>query len=132
MANKRAKKSVNKIVKDKEFISDFLSGALYGQDWFRCGTHEDTDTEVYETAKLCNDCAEDVWADVLLNGGYLAVEDNEDGAIYKVGLEDLVKGFKIFMLNEPRHYADMMTDNGDLWTYNSYLQTILFGEVVYG
>lgn len=132
MAKKRAKKSVNKIVKNKTFISDALSGALYGQDYFRCGTHEDTPNEVYQSARDRNDCAEDIWADVLLNGGYLVIEDNEDGKVYKVGLDDFVKGFKLFMLNEPRHYADMMAEEGDFWTYNAYLQTILFGEVIYG
>ena len=128
---KRKNRSVNAIV-NREFISDLLSGALYDSPWFRCGTHKDTPTEVYQSAKDANDCAEDVWAYVVVNGGYLLIEDIEEQKEYKIDYKKIIKGFKRFMIDDPRHYAEIMCEEGDFWSYDSLLQTIVFGEVIYG
>lgn len=128
---KRKNRSIQSIV-NREFISDLLSGALYDSPWFRCGTHEDTPTEVYQLAKDASDCAEDIWAYVVVNGGALLIEDVEDEKEYKIDYKKIIKGFKRFMIDDPRHYAEIMCKECDFWSYDSLLQTIVFGEVIYG
>lgn len=127
-----AKKSVKSIVSDKEFLVNFLSTASCGSSWFAFGTHQDTPKDIYENAKLLNECCEEIWADVLLNGGFLLVEDVEEGKDYKVSLKDIEKGFKTFMLEFPRAYANIMDENDDYWDDDALMQVIVFGEVVYG
>lgn len=127
-----AKKSVNSIVSDKEFLVNFLSTASCGSSWFAFGTHTDTPDEVYQKAKANNECCEEVWADVLLNGGFLLVEDAEEEKDYKVSLKDIEKGFKTFMLECPQAYANIMDENDDYWDDDALMQVIVFGEVVYG
>ena len=127
-----AKKSVKSIVGNKEFLENFLSTASYGSSWFAFGTHQDTPKEIYENAKFFNEYREGVWADVLLNGGFLLVEDVEEGKDYKVSLGDIEKGFKTFMVECPRAYANIMNEEDDYFDDDALMQTIVFGEVVYG
>lgn len=127
-----AKKSVKSIVSDKEFLVNFLSTASYGSTWFAFGTHKDTPKDIYENAKLLNECREEIWADVLLNGGFLLVEDVEEEKDYKVSLKDIEKGFKTFMVECPRAYANIMNEEDDYFDDDALMQVIVFGEVVYG
>jgi len=124
------KKTIRSIVANKEFLVNLLSTANYGY-WFTFGTHKDTPKDVYENAQLFNDCCEEMWADVLLNGGFLLVEDVEEEKNYKVSLKDIVKGFKTFMIECPRAYADIMEGNDDCCDADALIQVILFGKVVY-
>ena len=124
--------SVKAIITNHEWLTNWLSDASYGNYWASFGTHQDTDKELYETAKTMYDCREDIWAYILINGGYLLIEDREEEKEYKVSIKDIEKGFKKFMFHYPRQYANIMTEEGDMLDADCLLQTIVFGEEIYG
>ena len=115
-----------------DFLTDILCSASYGSGWFYFGTHEDTPKSIYEDAKTCYECREDIWAYVLLHDGFLVIEDIEEEKEYKISLKDIIKGFKIVMLNYPRHYANIMEENGDYYDADAVIQCAVFGNIVYG
>ena len=123
------KKSIKKIVNNKEFLVDWLANASFTPFWANFGVHIDN---VYENAKLVNECREDIWAEVLLNGGFLLIEDVEEEKEYKVSLKDVEKGLKTLIFNYPRNYANIMTEKGDFYDYDALLQCVVFGDVIYG
>ena len=127
-----AKKTIKSIVSNKEFLENFLSTASYDSSWFAFGTHQDTPKDIYENAKMLNEYREGIWADVLLNGGFLLVEDVEEEKDYKVSLKDIEKGFATFMLEYPQAYANIMNEEDDYFDDDALMQVIVFGEVVYG
>lgn len=122
---------------NQEFLSGLLSTASYGSNWFGYSVHVDTDDSLYKAAKDKYECREDIWAYVLLNGGYLNIfdletdEDDEDGQ-YKIGLDDIIKGFEIVMFNYPQMYADIMTENEDFYDADAVIQCAVFGELTFG
>lgn len=129
----RKKMSVKAIVTDKEFLVDFLADVSYDNYWASFGTHQDTPNDVYENAKANNECREEIWADVLLNGGFLLVEDREEGKDYKVSLKDVEKGFKRLMFMYPQNYANLMIEcASDFYDVDALLQCIVFKDVIYG
>lgn len=121
-----------------EFLTDLLSTASYGSFWFDCAVHEDTPDEVYENAKDKWECREDIWADCLLNGGYINIcdveecEEDSDEGQHKIGLDDIVKGFEIVMLKYPKMYAAIMDETYDLYDADAVIQCAVFGDLVYG
>jgi len=127
-------KSIKKIVNNKEFLGNFLADVSYDNYWASFGTHTDTPNEIYESAKnnVQNTCREDVWADVLLNGGYLLVEDREEEKDYKVSIKDVEKGLKRLIFEYPRNYANIMTESSDFYDVDALLQCIVFKGVIYG
>jgi hypothetical protein len=130
-------KSIKEIL-THEFLSDWLSTATYGSFWCECQTHVDTPDDVYEQAKENNECTEDVWADVLLNGGALNVvdveeyEDDEDTAQHKVTLTDIENAIPMFAVNYPSQWGAIMDETMDLIDADALLQFVIFGELVYG
>ena len=123
----------------KEFLVDILSTASYGSFWFDCSVHKDTPDDVYKKAKKENECREEIWADCLLGGACLNICDVEecadndtDEGEHKVGLNDIVKGFEIVMLNYPQMYANIREENYDLYDADAVIQCAVFGELVYG
>ena len=125
-------KSIKQIITNHEWLTNWLSDVSYDSYWASFGTHQDTNKELYETAKNLYDCREDIWAYVLINGGYLLVEDREEEKEHKISLKDIENGFKKFMFNYPRQYANLMTELGDYYDSDCLLQTIIFGEEIYG
>lgn len=125
-------KEVKKIVSDKEFLVNLLSTATFSSFWAGVGVHEDTDEEVVKDARDNNECREDVWADVLLKGGYLFVDDVEEEESYKISLDDVINGFIILMLKYPTNYANIMDENEDYYDADAWLQCTVFGDVIYG
>ncbi len=61
-------------------------------------------------------------------------EFNADGSLkeYRLDRAALTKGIDIMAQKYPRHFANVMTENGDAETGDVYLQCCLFGEIVYG
>lgn len=125
-------RSIKSIITKKDFISCVLSDALYNSPWFRCKVSSSTPQSLVDEARSKHDCREDIWEHILLGGGSITIIDPEDEKTYEVDLKAFEKGFKLFMLNEPRHYGDLMNECGDFYTADALLQTIVFGEVVYG
>lgn len=122
---------VNEIVKNHEFLTNFLSGALYDSPWATCITR---DGKKYQEAKakLQNPCLEDVWAQMLLDGEKLTIMDNEDAKKHTITLDKVVNGFAYLILNHPTNYANIMDENDDMWDMDAFLQSVVFGEVIYG
>lgn len=132
-----------KSIKDvltKKFLSDWLSTAIYGNFWCECSTHVDTTDDVYENAKKNNTCREEIWADVLLNGGALNIVDVEEWdlddenseAEHKLTLADIEKVIPLFMLNYPRQWANIIEGQDDLIDADALLQFAVFGDWIYG
>lgn len=124
------RKSIKSII-TKDWLVEVLADATYSCTWGRFGVHTDTPRELYDNAMLVNECCEEVWADVLLGGGFFLVEDIE-GKEYKVSLKDFEKGLKKLIFDYPRNYANIMTDEADFYDYDGMLQCAVFGDVIYG
>lgn len=129
---------------DHEELVDLLSTALYGSSWFGAGY----DHKIYDTlTEKQGDCFEDELADMLLAGHKIRIIDyyaegdkystkfvrfSGEDAIYEVDLKDFLevastkRGYKLL--------EDLLSGEGegDYWTADSFLQTVVFGEVVYG
>ena len=127
-----------------EELVDLLSTALYGSSWFDA----EYDKEVYKSlTKTKGECFEDKLADMLLAGHKITIIDLEaDGesysknfvrfegrhqnAVYEVGLDDFLKvastqkGYRLI--------KEVLSGEGDYYTADSFLQTVVFGEEVYG
>ena len=126
------KNKIKAIVCNKDFLANFLADVSYDNYWASFGVHEDTPKEVYENAKAANECREEVWADVLLNGGFLVVENKEQDKFHKMSLKDIEKGFKKFIFACPRNFANIMMEESDFYDVDNLLNIILFGELRYG
>lgn len=136
-------------------LVNLLSTALTGSSWFGA-TY---DRKIYETIEDTHGyCFEDKLADMLLAGHQITIIDyaadgdthsskctriTADGdAIYKVGLKDFLEvastqiGYEL--LRETIGYSEEMGDDhdeaptGDFWTADSFLQRVVFGDVIYG
>lgn len=118
---------------DKNFLSCILADATYDSPWFGVKVSDKTPKEVAKTAWDNNDCREDIWADVLLNGGTLVVTDYEDDEkTYEFTIKSVTKGMKKMQKQHPRMYANIVEEYYDFYDVDALLQTIVFGEVVYG
>ena len=122
-----------------EGLSNLLSVATFGNYW----PHIKIKRSEYHLAEEDkNECIEDKWAAVLINGGTLVVydeyeNDNElnDGEApvkYYSTIKDVRKGLRLMKKLYPRHYADLMEENDDAITGDVWLQLTIFGEIVYG
>lgn len=135
-----------------EELVNLFSTATYGSNWLMIkkpkGSYKGTALEDE------NDCAEDTWAKVLLNGGTIYCYDNyaedEDefygnlphkfthfGMRYELTLKDLIKGFEKATLDEnygTKCFDDWRFEEGDFdITEAEYLMQIaIFGEAIYG
>lgn len=45
---------------------------------------------------------------------------------------DIQTGLQKMALASPAQFAELMNENGDAWTADSFLQFIIFGELIYG
>ena len=130
MENKKIIRTIKELF-THDFICNILCTAFYDSSWFAFGVHQDTDKQIYEDAKTCYECREDIWTYVLMHNGYIIIEDIEEEEDYKLSLKDLIKGFKTLMLNYPQHYANIMTKNADYYDCDAVIQCAIFGEIVY-
>jgi len=75
-------------------------------------------------------CFEDVLLQMLRDGYKLKFIDNENGMDeVDVTLQDIHEKVQ---LTESRHLLDMENENGDADTADAVLQTVLYGEVIFG
>lgn len=130
------------VIKHEELV-DILSTALHDSSWFTACYNR----SLYETIEnKQGECFEDKLADMLLAGHKIIIVDGEaDGesysdrfvefidygnAVYEIGLQDFLnaasteRGYQLF--------EDMRLGYGDYYTADSFLQRVVFGEVVYG
>lgn len=60
------------------------------------------------------------------------LDKEEEEKVYWLDREKLIKGLQIMAAKYPRHFHDMLNENDDAATGDTYLQCCLFGEAVYG
>ena len=114
-----------------ENLVDLLSTAFYGSDWFTASV----DKEKYgNLIKPTSECREDKWADVLMGGGTLIVEDYEEDKKYEISLKDICKGIAKLHDTRLNVYARVMAFDGsaDFYDADAVIQFAVFGEWVYG
>lgn len=124
----------------KENLVNILSDATYGNSSVQIKSPRKVYDKLKEEFgdKWDEMCREDVWAEVLLHGGKLAVYDLEDedeegnAPKIKVGLKDFGNAFEKWRDECPQDYADFCTGHDDFYTGWNFLQYVQFGEVVYG
>lgn len=129
-----------------EFLTDLLSTASYGSFWFEAFAFINSaianvahpsqkalkQKELYDSASKKYDCREEIWADILLNGGELYILDVEEDERHTITLDDIIKGFKIVRDKYPHFYKDIMEENYDLIGADAVIQCAVFDELVYG
>jgi len=125
-------KTVKSIVSNKEWLVNVLANSTCRWNWGMFGVHEDTPKDVYENAYRVGEYREDIWGDVLLNGGFLLVKDIEHEKEYRLSVKDFEKGLRKLIFAYPRIYANVMTEEGDYYDYDALLQCAVFGDVIYG
>jgi hypothetical protein len=123
----------------QEGLSDLLSVATFGNYW---PTIKIKRSEYHLAEEYKNECLEDKWAAILINGGTLVVydeyemdnelNDNELPTKYALTLKDVRKGLRLMKKEYPSHYADLVEENDDAITGDVWLQLAVFGEVIYG
>jgi hypothetical protein len=57
---------------------------------------------------------------------------NAPTQILELRLEGVAQGLEVVAKYYPRHFADLVNENGDAITANVLLQSCLFGEVIFG
>jgi hypothetical protein len=136
------KTNINVTELEHEELVDLLSTALYGSSWFGAGY----DHKIYDSlVEKQGDCFEDALADMLLAGHKITITDyeaegekysdkfvkfNGDEAVYEVNLQDFLK-----VASTKRGYKlveEVLSGDGDYWTADAFLQTVVFGEEIYG
>lgn len=121
---------MSKYLSNRENIVDILSTAFYGSFWASASTPK----EFRDKYKDGFEDRESRWAQILLDGGYINVEDVEEEETYKLTLEMLKKAWTNEEDNEgiARVKADILNESYDLYDADAIIQTAIFGEVVYG
>lgn len=119
---------IKKIVTDREWLVDWLGNAFDTSPWFEV---KRAYIPLSKVSAKCPLYREERWADALLDGGYIIVNDPEAEEEHKVKLEEIIKGFGKFIFDCPEQYANIMTENADFYDADCLLQIVLFGEVAY-
>lgn len=69
----------------------------------------------------------------LAAGGAVVIADQEnEGKIYRLTPKAVARGWELLKNDQPRHYADVLSEDADATTGDVFLQLCLFGEVIYG
>lgn len=89
--------------------------------------------KAYQIAKekLTNPCYEDVLIQILKDGGTLTMKDIEnDGDMTKsITIKDVYEKVQLTPFN---HLSDMINETDDAETADVILQTVFYGEVIFG
>ena len=69
-----------------------------------------------------------------MSDGSLEVKDlySEKHTHYILDKKACLKGIKLMIKTEPKHFSDIMTENDDAITADIFLQLACLGEVIYG
>ena len=122
-----------------EGLSNLLSTALFGSYWADITIKR---SEYHLAEEYKNECLEDKWAAILINGGTLLVNDYSDcdNELYEddnptqheLTLKGVRKGLRLMKKEYPSHYADLVEEQDDAITGDVWLQLAVFGELIYG
>ena len=91
----------------------------------------DYDDDEYKAAKakVTNPCWEDVLMEMLRSGNKLWIVDQNDDERHPITL-DLIH--ERVQETPHRHLMDMINENDDATTADCIIQTVIYGEVIYG
>jgi len=138
--------TINDFLTNHENLVNLLSVATYGNEWPVVKAFKsDDDKGLFEGCEY----REDKWARGLMQGKGIMVYDlydddvEEDGflldikdfpksAKHHLTLADIQRGLETLRDKYPRHWADLVEENDDLYTGDAFLQCAVFGELVYG
>jgi hypothetical protein len=124
------------ILTQEESEKIFHSALCNGHGLAYCGLEITYNQELYKNAKESlqergeSICLEDVWMEILRINGTLTLVDNESGeddAIIK--LSDVHKKVQ---KTDIRHLMDAINETDDAITAEVILQTVFYGEVIFG
>ena len=124
------------ILTSEESENIFLNALCNGHGLSYAGLSIDFNEEEYEIAKKhlqdtnqsC--CLEDVWMQVLRNGGTLSLIDNESGEEPStITLQDVHAKVQDSPIN---HLMDAINETDDGTTAEVILQSVFYGEVIFG
>ena len=114
-----------------ELLTNAIIGAFEGGStyWLR--------TAVYMTGS--SGYSSPAYADVAFwqDGGEMSLfyddpNDEESQAVFRVNQEKLTSGAATMAEKFPRHFSDMISENDDAITHDVFLQSVIFGDVIYG
>lgn len=115
--------------KSLELFKDALSNGLgYLRGY---NIEEDYSNIEYQSAKdkLGKPCYEDVLTQILKDGGSINFIDYEENGITTIHLEDVINNMPKVPL---KTLLEVLEERGDAISADVILQTIIFGEVIYG
>lgn len=108
-----------------ELVQDLFICALEGGSnyWYSqlCPLKE-TSTKSTPSERLYDD---------LLTHGF-EIEDKEVGRLHRITPDRIKRGTILFYRDQTKHYNDAVSENSDAITGDVFLQSIVFGEVIYG
>ena len=115
---------------EEYFYNALCNGLSYISDY---GLAVDFEKSEYDAAKkkLNNPCYEDVFMQILRDGGTLTLVDEE-------GEGDMTRTITLHDVHErvPKteisHLMDMIKENDDATTADVILQTVFFNEIIFG
>jgi len=107
------------------FHTSLCNGLPYIQGY---GLYLDYDEYEYDNAKtkLINPCYEDILIQILKDGGTLIIADNEE---HKITKDEVIKRMKDVPFDTIVNFIQEIDDATDA---DNVIQTITFGEVIYG
>lgn len=109
-------------------LEDLLSTAFYGSSWFAAGTPLE-----YREKYPLGEYREERWAKILLDGGHIAVWDDEEKKDLKLTLDMLKKAWADENDKCVAHAkGSILCENADFYDADAIVQKAIFGEVVYG
>ncbi len=123
------KKEVKVLELTKEDLVTFFSAATYGCDYWSVKIVRNS---ISENELDANQCIEEIWADVLLKGGKLAVIDNEEDKKHIINMDAVLKGYSKCYEVSLQTMVNFEEENEDMWDGYNLMQVILFGEIIYG
>lgn len=104
-------------------VSAFEGGSGYWCCFLRFRNRKQPRKEPYLPSYITTPLSED---------GVLVLSDEEEGVILELNRKKILKGIKIMAEKYPKHFGDMISNNGDATTGDVFLQCALFGEIKYG
>ena len=124
------------ILTKEESEKIFLNALCNGHGLAYCGLELVCESHKYDEAKKYleekgeSNCLEDIWMQVLRGGGTLILVDNENGEDdARITLSDVHEKVQN---TDIRHLMDAINETDDGITAEVILQSVFYGEVIFG
>lgn len=124
------------ILTHEESENIFLNSLCNGHGLSHSGLSIDYDDDQYERARHnlekdgISPCLEDVWMQILREGGTLTLTDSEGGE--DPAVITLADVHNRVADTETRHLMDAINENDDATTAEVILQQVFYGQVIFG